>query len=58
MSRYHETVTNDDVQSMTVRFPEAVHERLRREAFDRRVSMSSIIVEAVRKELSMERRPE
>ena len=38
---------------MPVYFPEDVKQRLRHEAFDREVSMSAIVVEAVREKLGM-----
>lgn len=38
---------------MPVYFPEDVKQQLRREAFDREVSMSAIVVEAVREKLGM-----
>lgn len=37
----------DDTQSMTVRLPVGLHERLRREAFDKRVSMNSLLLAAL-----------
>lgn len=36
-----------DNQAMTVRLPVGIYEMLRREAFDRRVSQRSIIIEAM-----------
>ena len=35
------------MKAMTLRLPEEVHESLRREAFDRRVPMSEIILDAI-----------
>ena len=43
---------SDDTQSMSVRFPKDLHERLRRAAFDRREHMNSIVTRAVEHELS------
>jgi hypothetical protein len=36
-----------ETQAMTIRMPKELYELLRREAFDKRVSQASIIVEAV-----------
>jgi predicted HicB family RNase H-like nuclease len=33
---------------ITIRFPEDVYENLRRQAFDGRISMNTLVVEAVR----------
>jgi hypothetical protein len=44
---------SDELKPMPVYFPEDVKQRLRREAFDREVSMSAIVVEAVREKLGM-----
>jgi predicted HicB family RNase H-like nuclease len=41
---------------MTVRLPEPVYERLRREAFERRVPMNEIIVEALREHMAGQRK--
>lgn len=38
---------SEDVQTMSVRFPRATYERLRREAFERRTPMNTIITTAV-----------
>lgn len=36
------------VKPITIRLPEDVYEKLRREAFDKRTSMNALIVEAIR----------
>jgi hypothetical protein len=41
-----------DEHAMTLRLPEDLYETLRREAFDTRESMNSIVVAAVDRELS------
>jgi len=33
---------------ITIRFPEDVYEKLRRQAFDERTSMNALVIEAVR----------
>jgi predicted DNA-binding protein len=40
---------------MTIRLPKELYERLRREAFEKRVSQASIIVEAVENRLTSEK---
>lgn len=44
---------NPDYQSMTIRLPRDLHERLRLAAFERRVSMNSVIEEAVAEKLDV-----
>ena len=39
---------------MTVRLPDGLYERLRREAFERRVSMNELIADALEKHLPPE----
>lgn len=40
-----------ETQAMTVRLPQELYERLRREAFEKRVSQNSIIIDAIEKRL-------
>lgn len=40
-----------DTRTMSVRFPAALHERLRRAAFNRREPMSAIIIAGTEREL-------
>lgn len=42
-----------DTKRMPVGFPADVHERLRETAHQRRISMSALVVEAVREKLGM-----
>lgn len=37
---------------MTVRLPEPVYEKLRREAFERRVAMNEVVVEALEEHMT------
>lgn len=49
--RYDATMTPaDDIQTITVRLPQDVYERLRKDAFDQRTSMNALIVDAIRKQ--------
>jgi len=43
------------VQAMTIRLPADLYERLRREAFEQRVSMTALIVRALDKDLGKDR---
>lgn len=40
-----------ETQAMTVRLPKELYERLRREAFENRVSQASIVIDAIEKRL-------
>jgi hypothetical protein len=48
----------EEVQPITIRFPVAVYEQLRKAAFDQRTPMTRIVIAAVEKELKVERENE
>ena len=51
--RYDATMTPpEDIHTITVRLPKDLYETLRKIAFDRRVSMNTLIIEALRKDLA------
>lgn len=45
----------EGVQPITIRFPVALYERLRKAAFEQRRPMTGIVIAAVEKELARER---
>lgn len=44
----------EKVVKLFIRFPESVHEKVRQEAFDTKISMNTFVVRAIKKELNLE----